>query len=241
VPTRPSLNKTRKKPSPAKNKIAHHLGLHLTLGALILIGAAWLFGIVVEDVVNNESMTVIDLQVAAYLYARATPLLTIVMTFISYFGAPAVTGSMAFATGIVLWRRRYSYRLLELVIAVPGGMLFNVLIKYIIHRPRPFFDNPLLTLTGYSFPSGHAMASTVLYGMLAAFAVRTSTDWQRRVVAVFMALSLIALVCFSLIYLGVHYLSDVLAGIAEGVAWLALCLTAVDMLERHHAARRYAL
>jgi membrane-associated phospholipid phosphatase len=160
VPNRPSLNNT-KKPSAAKNEITHHLGLHLTVGALILIGAAWLFAIVVEDVVNHESMTLIDLQVAAYLYARATPLLTIVMTFISYFGAPAVTSSIAFATGIVLWRRRYSYRLLALVIAVPGGMLFNVLIKYIVHRPRPFFDNPLLTLTGYSFPSGHAMASMV--------------------------------------------------------------------------------
>jgi len=45
VPNRPSLNNT-KKPSAAKNEITHHLGLHLTVGALILIGAAWLFAIV---------------------------------------------------------------------------------------------------------------------------------------------------------------------------------------------------
>ena len=224
-----------------QNEFTHHLGLHLTLGAFILIGAAWLFGIIVEDVVNHESMTLIDVRVVAYLNARSTPLLTIVMTFISYFGAPAVTGSIAFATGIVLRGRRYSYRLLALIIAVPGGMLFNVLIKYIVHRHRPISDNPIVTLTSYSFPSGHAMASTVLYSMLAAFAVQTSTDWRRRVVAVFMAASLIALVCFSRIYLGVHYLSDVLAGIAEGVAWLSFCLTFVEMLQRQHAERRYAL
>lgn len=229
------MDTTQKARPGQKIQLVIKFGLHLTLGALILIVAAGVFGIVVEDVVNNESMTVIDLQVAAYLYAHTTPLLTLVMTFSSYLGSPIVTGSVAFAHGIVLWRRRHCHRLLALVIAVPGGMLLNVLIKYIVLRPRPFFDKPILILTGYSFPSGHAMASTVLYGMLAAFAVRTTTDWRRQVVAVCMAASLIALVCFSRIYLGVHYLSDVLAGIAEGIAWLALCLKAVDRLERYHA------
>jgi len=72
-------------------------------------------------------------------------------------------------------------------IAMPGGILFNVLIKSVIHRPRPFFDHLLMTLTGYGFPSGHAMASTVLYGILATFAVRTSSNWQRRSSAVLTA------------------------------------------------------
>jgi undecaprenyl-diphosphatase len=227
------VNKTNEKPNPAEREIAHRLKVRL----LILLGAAWLFGIVVENVVNHASMTRIDDRVAAYLYALATPLFTIILTSISFFGAPAVTGSIAAVTGIVLWRRRHTYRLLLLGIAVPGGMLFNVLIKYVIHRPRPFFDHPLLTLSGYSFPSGHAMASTVLYGILATFAVRTSCNWQRRALAVLTAAALIAVVCFSRIYLGVHYLSDVLAGILEGVVWLALCLTAVDVLEERRAPR----
>ena len=202
--------------------------------ALFLIAAAWLFGSITEDVVDHERMTVIDLQVAAYLHALATPLLTVVMTFISYFGSLVVTGGIAFATGIISWRRRQSDRLLALVFTVPGGMLVNVLIKYIVHRPRPFFDNPLLTLTSYSFPSGHAMAATVLYGLLAAFAMQTSKSWRRRVIAVSIAVSLVALVCFSRIYLGVHYLTDVLAGVIEGVVWLVLCLTMMKIVDRRH-------
>jgi membrane-associated phospholipid phosphatase len=78
--------------------------------------------------------------------------------------------------------------------------------SYTIHcsPAPPFFDKPLLTLTGYSFPSGHAMASTVLYGTLAVFVAQTSSDWRRRVVAVCMSASIIAIVCFSRIYLGVQ-------------------------------------
>ena len=200
--------------------------------ALFLMAAAWLLGIIVEDVGHNEQLTVMDLRVAAYLHARATPLLSIVMIFSSYFGSLIVTGGIAFATGIILWRRHHRERFLALVFAVPGGMLINVLAKYSVHRPRPFFDDPLLTLTSYGFPSGHAMASTVLYGLLAVFAMQTSANWRRRVMAVSIAVSLIALVCFSRIYLGVHYLTDVLAGVAEGVAWLALCLTMMKIVER---------
>ena len=206
--------------------------MHLRHSALLfLITAAGLFGIITEDVVNSKRMTEIDLQVAAYLHARATPLLTTLMTFISYFGSLSVTGGMAFVIGIILWRQRRSDRLLALVVIVFGGMVLNGLVKYIVHRPRPFFDNPLLTLTSYSFPSGHAMAATVLYGLLVAFAVQTSKNWRHRVIAVSIGVSLVTLVCFSRIYLGVHYLTDVLGGVTEGVAWLALCLIKVNIQE----------
>lgn len=216
------------------------LGLHLTLGIFILTGAAWLFGAILEDVVTGDPLTVLDLRIAVWLHAHATPSLTRIMVFISYLGTSAVTGAIAVVVGFALWRRRYPYRLLALALAVPGGMLLNVLIKYAVHRPRPIFDHPLEALATYSFPSGHALASTVLYGLLAAFAVWTSKDRRWRMLAVVIAAVLIALVCFSRIYLGVHYLSDVLGGIAEGVAWLALCVTAVEMFRRHRASRNFS-
>lgn len=207
-------------------------GVRLRYSAIIFIAAAWSFAAVIDNVVDNNGVPTVDLRLAAYLHAQATPLLTVVMIFISYFGSLTVTGGIAFVSGIISWRRQQGERLRALVVAVPGGMLINFLAKYIIHRPRPFFDNPILTLTTYSFPSGHAMASTVLYGLLAAFAIKTSTNPRRRVIAVSIAVSLIVLVCFSRIYLGVHYLTDVLAGVAEGIAWLVLCLTMMKIMQR---------
>lgn len=71
------------------------------------------------------------------------------------------------------------------------------------------------------------MTATVLYGVLAAYFFTTTTDWRARVFIVFLASLLILLVGLSRMYLGAHYLSDVLGAMAEGLAWLSLCLTAV--------------
>jgi membrane-associated phospholipid phosphatase len=71
----------------------------------------------------------------------------------------------------------------------------------------------------------------VLYGALATFAVGFLKEWRWRTLVVLATILLVALIGFSRMYLGVHYLSDVLAAIAEGVAWLALCLTGVRTVQ----------
>ena len=100
--------------------------------------------------------------------------------------------------------------------------------------------DPLLVLTTYSFPSGHAMAATVLYGLLAVYAVRHLRQRRSRLLAASVAGVLIVLVSFSRLYLGVHYLSDVVGGIAVGVVWLTLCLTAVETVQRQRRTRQTA-
>jgi undecaprenyl-diphosphatase len=217
-----------------------YLGLHLTIGALVLAGAAWLFVAIAEDVVTGDPLTVVDARVATWLHTHASPPLTRVMMSISYLGAPLVAISIALIVALFFLWQRHWYRLLTLLLAVPGGALLNVLLKYSFRRGRPAFDDPLLTLHTYSFPSGHAMGATVLYGVLAAFAVWTVWGWRWRVLAAVLAGLLILLICFSRVYLGVHYLSDVLGGIVEGVAWLVLCLTAVSTLRRRRMSGQVA-
>lgn len=107
------------------------------------------------------------------------------------------------------------------------GMLLNALMKLAFHRARPLFDDPLLTLTSYSFPSGHVEASTIFYGLGVVWVFGQTRALHWRVLAVTAAALAIVLVALSRMYLGVHYLSDVSAAFAEGVAWVALCLSAL--------------
>jgi membrane protein DedA with SNARE-associated domain/membrane-associated phospholipid phosphatase len=214
-----------------------YLGLHLTIGVLLLIGAAWVFGGIAQDVVAGDPLTVIDRNVAEWFHERQTPGLAMMMQFVSRLGSPAWATGAAMVAVLVLWRKRRWYQLLALVLVLPGGMVLDILLKIAFHRQRPSFSEQILVFHGYSFPSGHTMAATLLYGLLAVYAATTLDAWRWRVGAIFSAFVMIVLVGFSRVYLGAHYLSDVLGAAAAGVAWLALSLTAVDTLRRSRLRR----
>jgi undecaprenyl-diphosphatase len=123
---------------------------------------------------------------------------------------------------MLAWRRHAWWALV--LIAVPTGMLANNGIKHLVGRSRPVLDDPLVRVTTLSFPSGHALAATLFYGALCLVVLAHVRRRGWRMAAVAVTLAMIALVAASRLYLTVHYFSDVLAGIAFGVAWLALTL-----------------
>ena len=214
---------------------AEFIGLDLTIGAIILIGASFIFGGIAEDVVTGDPLTIVDREIAEWLHLHATPTLTEAMKFISLLASlPLVTGICLFMALFFAWKRS-GYRLMALILTIPVGMLMNGMLKYAFHRSRPSWDDPILIIGSFGFPSSHAMAATLLYGFIAAFGVREVQAWRWRVLVVLSAILLVLLIGFSRLYLGVHYLSDVLAGIAAGSAWLALCLIAVGTLRRHRS------
>lgn len=202
-----------------------YFGLRLSLGAVILIAASWLFGGIAEDVMTGDPITVIDVHIAQWLHAHTAPWLTHVMQLVSLLHNTMAIAIMTMVFAAILIAKRYWYWLLNLILAVPGGMLLNVAMKHAFQRSRPVFEQPLVSLSSYSFPSGHTAASTLFYGMLAAFIIAYTSSWSRRVWTVLLAFAIVSLVAFSRLYLGAHYLSDVLAALSEGLAWLALCLT----------------
>jgi undecaprenyl-diphosphatase len=217
----------------ARSWLRESFALRLVLGIFVLLAAAWLFGAIAEDVVHHDApLGTIDLNVAAGLHARATPNGTSVMSIFSDFGAPLTDIVIASIVAVILLWKGARYWLLALVLAVPGGALLNIIIKHLIRRNRPIFEDPILTLTSYSFPSGHAMGSTLLYGMLAVIVSAHIRDWRLRALVIVSASCLVAMICFSRIYLGVHYLSDVVAGFLAGLVWLGACLAAVAALRR---------
>lgn len=214
-----------------------YLGLSVTMGALILIGASWLFGGVAEDVVTGDPLTIVDVWIATWLHQHASPLLTQLMLVVSNLhGTIAVCIYVLLLSLFLIWKHRIFW-FQTLMLAVPGGMLINVLMKEAFQRSRPSLDHPLLTLTTYSFPSGHVAGGTLFYGFIAVMAISQISDWSHRVAIVMWAFAIIVLIAFSRLYLGVHYLSDVLAAFAEGIAWLAICITGMHMFRQHYACQ----
>ncbi|WLI90420.1 phosphatase PAP2 family protein [Massilia sp. R2A-15] len=207
-------------------------GLHLTVGVLLMVAAAWLFGDIAEDVVHNESITLLDVRLAHWFHVNATASMTRFMLLISNWHGMVGAPIMAALLALFFYRRRQHYWMMALFAVVPGGMLLNVLLKYVFHRARPSFDDPLLSLTTYSFPSGHTANAALLYGLVACWLWVHHRSIGARAACVAGACTMVALVGISRMYLGVHYLSDVLAAAAEGCAWLAVCITAISTLRR---------
>lgn len=214
-------------------------GLHLTVGVALLLAATAVFARLAGAVVAGAPITQLDVEVANWLHAHAReggPLQLFLMAVTQVHRTPGVL-ILALAAGIWLYRGGHRYWTLALVSAVPGGMLLNVALKHTFERARPHFEEPLLQLTTYSFPSGHAMAATVLYGLLACYAARHARSWVGRVLPFVLAGMMIFTVAFSRLYLGAHYLSDVLAAFVEGCGWLAICISGTATLNRRRAAR----
>ena len=203
------------------------LALRLGAGALLLIAAAWLFGAIAEDVATSDRLTVLDVEIERWLRQHAAPTLTRWMMIVTDLHSTIAVSLYAALVGAVLAARRQWRRLATVFVCVGGGLLLNVLMKLAFHRARPVLDDPLLTLSSYSFPSGHVAGSTIAYGLLVAWVFGRTGRLVWRGLALAGALAAITLVAFTRMYLGVHYLSDVVAAFAEGVAWLALCLSAL--------------
>src|SRR5829696_8023158 len=209
-----------------------YLGLHLTVGLLAAAGGLWLFGGIAEDVLTGDPIVRFDRVLDAYLHAHASPPLTTFFLVVTAFGSiETIVLLGVIVAAFLAWGRRWLF-LGSWLAAVAGSAVLNQLLKGLFARPRPHFDHPLLVETSYSFPSGHAMESFVVYGMLAYFAVLALRTWESRVGVVFGAALMVMLIGFSRMYLGVHYFSDVIAGYAAGGVWLSALITGAETNRR---------
>jgi membrane-associated phospholipid phosphatase len=201
---------------------------------IVFSTAVGLFLVIAFAIALSAPLAALDTSAGTWLHVRATPLVSNAMAVVSFLGAPttltivAVGGSL-----LLLYRRRRTQAMLSTVVL--GGNLLNFCLKHLIQRGRPVFDDPIFSLPTYSFPSGHAMASTVFYGLLSIYAMANARQRYAAYFAIAAAVFMVALVSFSRVYLGLHYVSDVMAGIAEGIAWLALCFAALHYIRRREA------
>ena len=188
------------------------------LGAL-LVGSLWAFMEVMQDVLAGDPLVRTDMAVFQLLQDLRTGWADRIMVGITELGDATVIIAVALATLLWLaWRRNWRGMIYETA-AVAIASLFTSLLKITLHQSRPHPFAPAAAT--FSFPSGHTAVSMALYGFLAIIvAWEASRRWQLAIAT--SAGLLVAAIAFSRIYLGAHWLSDVLAGLAFGLAWASL-------------------
>jgi membrane-associated phospholipid phosphatase len=213
------------------------LGLPL-LGALLALAASlWALGILADDVLEDETAN--DERLANWLHGRATDPLTDVFHAITYLGNFVTLLAVTLIAVVLLWRRNERIDALFIALAFVGAQVLSNGMKLGFRRERPFFPDPLATESTFSFPSGHALVSLAVYGALALLIARRLSSFAGRALVLAGAGVLVAAIGFSRLYLGVHFLSDVLAGFAAGIAWLSLLYIALETRSRWRYTTRY--
>lgn len=209
---------------------ARALGLRLTAGVVAFVLAVWAFSGLLEEVLDNEALVRWDRRVALWFHAHATPGGSRVFDVLTQLGYPVVL-ALGAMVAVLLWRRRERLLLWTWSAAIVGGLAIENSLKALVHRSRPQYSAAYLHGRSYSFPSGHAMMSTICYIALAwIITTIAGSTGARRMLAYGGAAVLILGIGLSRVYLGVHYPSDVLGGVAAGAAWLAVCLTTAHLV-----------
>jgi membrane-associated phospholipid phosphatase len=202
-------------------------GWHFLIGLLVFAAMTVVLAEISDQVMEGEPLTKLDAQLTNWLHLNRTAAQINFFKVITLLGSTVVATALTIFTGVWLLKKKAWYRFTALVLSVAGGAILNRTLKLVFQRARPQFDDPIMSFTGYSFPSGHTLTATVLYGCFAILIIMYTRDWRVRVATLMIAGVLILLVAFSRIYLGAHYLTDVVSAIAEGLAWLSLCFTFV--------------
>ena len=191
--------------------------------------AAVVFAFLAFQVVTMGGSS-IDAPIYGAVSKLICPALTAVVRVITHMGGTAALVGVSVVCGIVFWRLwGWKVALLSPVNLFVASNFSNKIIKNIVQRPRPALEQ-LVEQSGYSFPSGHSLSAMVFYGLIAIILLNRVGGKKGKWLAALLGL-LILLVGFSRIYVGVHYASDVLAGLCEGIVWLGL-LTRIPAAKR---------
>lgn len=202
-------------------------GLRVTLLAVAFLLVAIPFGWLLSQVEGEGSLVRADTSAARHLHewVRDAPATVRVLKVITFLGSPMWFWPVVVPAAIFVWRRHHARLAVFLAVTVLGGGLLNNLVKVAVNRPRPQLADPVAVAGGHSFPSGHAMSSTVVYGALLLVFLPVVARRVRPVVMGAVAV-LVGAIGFTRLALGVHYLSDVVGGVVLGLAWLAVSTAA---------------
>jgi undecaprenyl-diphosphatase len=208
-------------------------GLSLTAGFLLCVALVLVFGWLARGV-SVSGASPLDRRVTLWSRSLDVPGGVATALRITSFGdAPFVYPATFLVSGILAARNRRVSAILFAASVVGGGLL-ELALKSVYARPRPDLVPPLVSVASWSFPSGHATLATVFFGGLAAVVFHVTRRRGPRIAAAVVAAVAAGGVAFSRIYLGVHWLSDVAAGVVIGLFWVVVAAATTE----HFAGRR---
>jgi len=203
------------------------LGLLLIGSLLAVLGVGWILGTIVQDLLGHSQSPLLDGPVQQFFASHRESRLTAAMRLVTNLGDSSKLMKLALLIGLLWWWRvRDPGPLVLLTGAYIGARVIEITVKVLTHRPRPPAEQALDTFTRFAFPSAHVTYATVMYGALALLLVASSSRHRWRTLILAAAMFIVALVGLSRMYLGAHWLTDVLGGMILGAAWL-WCLVAV--------------
>jgi undecaprenyl-diphosphatase len=223
----------RRIPSRLASRIDSRILIAFVFVALVALG----FAVLASEVAEGDTLA-FDSHI---LHALRDPrggvpigpkwLTAAMLDFTALGGASVLTLLTILASGYLAAARKAATAA-YLIIAVAGGSMLGTLLKHLFARPRPDEVTHLVLVSSASFPSGHALNSSVAYLTLGVLLAKTQTSRHLRIYIVSTGMAVSILVGFSRVFLGVHWPSDVLAGWAVGGAWALLCSAIFDYLQR---------
>jgi undecaprenyl-diphosphatase len=202
-------------------------GIFLSAGALIAVAFTWGFTQIAGHVSSGNTQAFDD-AVMRFVGSNQNPMVRNIMVEVTTLGTGSVVAMLVLVSGLFLWLNHHRHSAALLAVATIGGIALNNLLKLGFDRARPQIFEWGTHAMSSSFPSGHAMSSAIVYSTVAYLAARLQRDHASRILTMSFAALMIFSISASRIYLGVHYPSDVLAGVIIGLAWAAFCMAVLE-------------
>jgi undecaprenyl-diphosphatase len=202
------------------------LMLTLAAGLAVVTLAALAVGKLVDDATHGEGVAAVDHPAARFVATHRAAELTAVMRAVSVIGGPAGMTVLALAAGLLLgvaWR--WWAPPAVLTITATGIIGLTIVFKAALGRARPPLAQAVAAAGGYGFPSAHAAAAAAVCGAAAWLCSVRMRSWRARIAVWAAAAMLAGLVGISRVYLGVHWVSDVIGGWIFGIMWMAVVVT----------------
>ena len=211
------------------------VGVSLLAGFFVCATLVVLFGFLAREVFATARTSDLDREITSSVRALHTPRLDRAARAVTFLGSHLFLVPATLLVALGLRSKGHWISALLFSGSVVGGFALNSLLKITFQRARPDLWQALVAEHTYSFPSGHAAMSTVFFGGLAAVAIHLSKRPAVRVTAVVLATAAAVTVAGTRIYLGVHWTTDVVAGILVGLFWVVVAAVGTEHVARSTA------